>query len=124
MGFRVNEFELWDVVNVPAFPNQEQSSETTGRPAIILEDLENSVIIIPVTKQINQASRYQFILIIEKDTPEAKAMGLTYTSMLIIDRAFTLNKIRLTNVIGKCPDSVINKIEEMITKAKNTGFKI
>ncbi len=32
-------FEIWDVMQVPAFPNQENTRFTTARPCIIIEDL-------------------------------------------------------------------------------------
>ncbi len=46
-------FEIWDVVTVPAFPNQENNHKTTTRPCIIIEDLNDQVVICPITKIVN-----------------------------------------------------------------------
>lgn len=73
-------YELWDVTSVPAFPNQEDNDETTGRPAIILEDLQSEVRLCPVTKQVHQRSNYKYTIYIDANTPEAKQMGLTFSS--------------------------------------------
>lgn len=43
-------FEIWDVVNIPAYPNQENHHQTTARPAIIIEDFQDEVLICPLTK--------------------------------------------------------------------------
>ncbi len=61
-------FEIWDVVTVPAFPNQENLALTTTRPCIIIEDLQNQVVICPITKQLSQAHRYKYCFIVEKDS--------------------------------------------------------
>ena len=50
IAFKVRKYEIWDVVNVPALPNQENPGETKGRPTIILEDLETSAVIFPTKK--------------------------------------------------------------------------
>jgi hypothetical protein len=123
MAFKVRKYEIWDVVNVPAFPNQEDPGETTGRPTIILEDLEDSAVIFPITKQIDQASRYKYVILIDENSDEAKTMGLRFTSILILDRAYPLPKMRLANVIGQCPDSIIIQIETLLEQAKKDGVK-
>jgi hypothetical protein len=31
-------YEVWDVVHLPAYPNQENPNETTALPAILIKD--------------------------------------------------------------------------------------
>lgn len=108
-------FEVWEVVSCPLFPNQENNNEGTSRPAIIIEDLQDEVIIIPISKQIHQAARYEKTIFIKKDGPEAKAMGLTFDSIIVIDRKEQLSKIRLIKRSSfKCPEGIISAIEELL----------
>lgn len=107
-------FELWDVANIPAFPNQEDNSQTTARPAIIIDDLFDEVVICPVTKQLHQEKNYQYTIKVLKDSAEGQQMGLTFDSIIVLDRTATLKKFRLANKIGTCPQSIIDKIEEMM----------
>jgi mRNA-degrading endonuclease toxin of MazEF toxin-antitoxin module len=56
-----------------------------------------------------------------KDTPEGRQMGLTFDSLIILDRTESLRKLRLAGKIGSCPDSVIDKIEEILQKMREDG---
>lgn len=55
-------YEVWDVVHLPAYPNQENPNETTARPAIIIEDLQDEVELCCLTKQVQQASKYEYCI--------------------------------------------------------------
>jgi hypothetical protein len=111
-------FEVWDVVNIPAYPNQENPSETTTRPAIIIEDLQDEVELCCLTKQVRQASKYKYCFIVIKDSPEGIQMGLTFDSLVVIDRTIPLKKFRLSLKIGSCPQNIIDRIEELIRQKK------
>ena len=117
-------YEVWDVVHVPAYPNQENQKEFTARPVIIIEDLQDEVAICPVTKQLHQAANYSYAFIIMKNSPEGRQMGLTFDSLIVLDRIAQFKKIRLLDCIGSCPDSVIEKIEELLRKMKEDGGSI
>ena len=95
-------FEIWDVVQVPAFPNQENTRFTTARPCIIIEDLGDQVIICPITKQIHQGGSYKFCFIVERDSEEGLAMGLWFHSLIILDREYSFIKQRLHKKMGEC----------------------
>lgn len=41
-------------------------------------------------------------------------MGLGFDSLIVLDRIFQLKKFRLAGVIGTCPQSIIDKIEEIL----------
>ena len=103
-------YEVWDVTNVPAYPNQENSREVTARPAIIIEDLQDEVSVCCLTSQLHQTANYKYAFLVKEDSPEGKQMGLTFDSLIVLDRIFQMNKIRLAGNIGSCPQSVINKI--------------
>ena len=108
-------FEIWDVANIPAFPNQEDNHQTTARPAIIIEDLQDQVVICPITKQLQQEQNYQYTIKVLKDSDEGRQMGLTFDSLIVLNRTATLKKIRLIYPpIGSCPQSIIDKIEDML----------
>ena len=107
-------YEVWDVTNVPAYPNQENFREVTARPAIIIEDLQDEVYVCCITSQLHQATRYKYTFTIKEKSPEGEQMGLGFDSLVVLDRIFQLKKIRLTDVIGTCPQSVIDKIEDIL----------
>jgi len=111
-------FEVWDVVDIPAYPNQENPHETTARPAIIIEDLQDEVELCCLTKQLHQASNYKYCFVVKKDSHEGVQMGLTFDSLVIIDRTVTLAKFRLSHQIGTCPKSIIDRIKELLRQKK------
>jgi hypothetical protein len=111
-------FEVWDVVDIPAYPNQENPNETTARPAIIIEDLQEEVELCCLTKQLYQASKYKYCFVVKKDSPEGIQMGLTFDSLVVIDRIVTLPKFRLYYQIGTCPKSIIDRIEDLLRQKK------
>jgi hypothetical protein len=56
------------------------------------------------------------------DTHEGRQMGLTFDSLIVLDRIEQFKKIRLVGIIGSCPESVIEKIEEFLRKMKEDGM--
>lgn len=117
-------YDVWDVANIPAFPNQENNREITARPAVIIEDLQDEVALCPITKQLHQAAIYKYTLEILKNTPEGRQMGLTFDSLVVLDRIVPLKKIRLSSKIGSCPQPVIDKIENILRKMREDGAYI
>jgi hypothetical protein len=109
------------VVNIPAYPNQENPIETTARPAIIIEDLQDEVELICLTSKLEQAINYRYSFVVRKDSPEGNQMGLIFDSLVVVDRTVPLKRIRLSHKIGTCPQSIISKIEELIKKKKEDG---
>ncbi|MBP6977297.1 MAG: hypothetical protein PHD61_04785 [Bacteroidales bacterium] len=69
----------------------------------------------------HQAANYWHAFIVLKDTPEGRQMGLTFDSLIVLDRIAQFKKIRLVACIGSCPESVIDKIEELLQKMKEDG---
>ncbi len=43
-------------------------------------------------------------------------MGLTFSSLIILDRLVIVKRFRLLPKIGECPDSIVEKIEEMLNQ--------
>jgi hypothetical protein len=111
-------YEVWDVVNIPAYPNQENPIETTARPAIIIEDLQDEVELICLTSKLGQAINYRYCFVVKKDSPEGNRMGLTFDSLVVVDRIVPLKKIRIADYIGSCPKNIIDIIEELIRQKK------
>jgi hypothetical protein len=114
-------YEVWDVTNIPAYPNQEDTKEVTARPAIIIEDLQDEVSVCCLTKQLHQAANYKYAFVVRKDSAEGQQMGLTFDSLIVLDRILTLKKLRLVGNIGSCPQSIIDKIEEIMQQMRKNG---
>lgn len=112
--------EVWNVVNVPGFPNQEDHSQYTARPAVVIEDLFDEAVVCPITKQLRQTTNYKHTIEIKKNSPEGRQMGLTFDSIIVLNREIQLKKTRLAGKIGTCPDSIIKKIEALRV-LKNTA---
>ena len=72
-----------------------------------------------LTKQIHQASKYKYCFIIYKDSPEAIQMGLTFDSLVVVDRTVFLKKFRIADYIGSCPQNIINRIEDLLRQKKD-----
>ena len=117
-------FEVWDVVDVAAFPNQEDKKQTTARPAVILEDLQREVLICPVTKQVHQVAIYTYTIYVDKDSAEGRQMGLDFHSIIVLDRHEVLNKLRLRPTTHTCPQTIIDQIEAMMQRMRADGINI
>ena len=74
-----------------------------------------------LTNQLHQAAKYKYTFVIKEYSPEGKQMGLVFDSLIVLDRIFQMNKIRLAGIIGTCPQSVIDKIEEILQNMKENG---
>jgi hypothetical protein len=107
-------FKPGDVASI-YFPNQEDPSKATERFAIVIEDLGDEFILVPITKQLHQQSRYPNSILIRHDKATGKQMGLIYDSLIIIERAIQLPKLKITPPkIGTCPNSLLIKIQDKL----------
>ena len=114
-------FETWDV-GFAYVPNQEDGTVTTDRPVVIIDNLGDKFTICPLSKNFSQGERlYNYTIRIEKDSKEALAMGLYYTSIIILDRHGDILKSRIWGEPKKCPDSIIEKIEEKLQEMRDNG---
>jgi hypothetical protein len=114
-------FETWDI-GFAYVPNQEDGSVTTDRPVVIIDNLGDKFTICPLSKNFLQGERiYKYTIRIEKDSEDALVMGLSYTSIIILDRHGDLPKFRIWGKPKKCPDSVIEKIEDLLEEMKRNG---
>jgi hypothetical protein len=59
--------------------------------------------------------------VIRKDSAEGEQMGLTFDSLVVLDRIITLKKLRLTGVIGTCPETIVERIEEIMQQMRKNG---
>jgi hypothetical protein len=48
-------------------------------------------------------------------------MGLTFDSLIVLDRILTLKKRRLSGIIGTCPQSIVERIEEIMQQMRKNG---
>ncbi|HTC00145.1 MAG TPA: type II toxin-antitoxin system PemK/MazF family toxin [Ferruginibacter sp.] len=107
----------WDVVFITQFPNQEDKTQYTKRPAIILEVIGNRVKACCITKEVTQQSRYTDTILIGLNTPESKGMNLPYESIVVLDRMAEIDSSKVIDPpFGRCPGIVIKKIKEFLSK--------
>jgi hypothetical protein len=109
-------FNRGDVASI-FYPNQENYKQGTERYAVIIEDLGDEFILVPITKQQHQKKNYPHSILIKKDSATGKQMGLNYDSLIVIERVVQLPKLRITlPKLGVCPDKLINQILEKLDK--------
>jgi hypothetical protein len=108
-------FNKWDVVFV-SYPNQEDSSKFTKRPAIILDVIGDTAVICPVTKQLHQKSRYSKFIEVDVSSEENKTLKLNFSSLIVLDRQESIDKKRIEFSFGKCNGTIVKQIEELIKK--------
>jgi hypothetical protein len=51
-------------------------------------------------------------------SPAGIQMGLTFDSLVVVDRTVFLKKLRIADFIGSCPQNIINRIENLLTQKK------
>ena len=104
-----------DVVVVPYFRHQDDKG---GEPRwiILVEDLQDSFEVVPLTKNTQQIYRYPKSFIVDLNSLDGISMGLQYNSLVIPDRKTTILKSILKGCLvkGTCKeeflDNLISKI--------------
>lgn len=98
------------------YVQQEESVKIINFSSSSIRAIKN--ILCCLTKQLHQAANYKYAFVIRKDSTEGQQMGLTFDSLIVLDRSLTLKKLRLTGVIGSCPQSVVERIEELLQQMR------
>lgn len=110
------QFKPGDVASI-FYPNQEDHRQGTERYAVIIEDLGDEYVLVPITKQLHQKRNYPNSILIKKNTTTGKEMGLIYDSLLVIDRAIQLPKLRITlPKLGTCPEKIIHSLIDKLNE--------
>lgn len=103
-------------------PNQEDPNKTTSRPVIILEDHNTHVLVAPVTKQLRQAGNYKYYKIVRKTDPEYAKLGLSFESLIAIDRIAYFSKYIVSNTpFGECSEAFYNELMDLYEDYKSSA---
>lgn len=91
---------------------EEDSSQTKLRPVVIIEVYSDSCFSCMVTTNDRSGTKKGFW--VEKDSEDAKKMGLDFSSFINAERTETIENIMFLDkpAIGKCP--FIDELEDMI----------
>jgi hypothetical protein len=106
-----------DIVFVYKYPFEENNKEGKQRMAVVLEDLGDEVLLGYITTVLEKEQKYKKVIHIKSDTPDFDLIGLDVESLIILDdiKQAQLLKIRiLTPPLGRCSDSILKKIDELI----------
>jgi hypothetical protein len=102
-----------DIIFVSFFANEENKTQGTSRWLICFEDLEDEIIVIPLTKNTSQIKYYPDSFIITKESEEGISMGLLYDSLVLPSRAERIKKVSaLKN--GSCSEDLLDKLNELV----------
>lgn len=97
-----------------AFPNQENNG-SSNKLCIIIDAELNCAYFVPCSTQTNQAWRYIKHIEIKQNSPEGIQMKLKEDSIIMIDRFDPLPYNIIENLHdGRVPESLLQKIEEML----------
>ena len=112
---KVNEVKTGDVISLPFMKNQE-NNEGTKRWCVVTEKLEDEIEVVPLTKKTHQQKRYTKKILIKKKSKKGKQMGLTYNSLLMIDRTerIKLKYFNHFNKNGVCNKEMLEKLQKML----------
>lgn len=102
--------EIW-LVELPKANGHEQSG---SRPAVVLAEISNIVVIIPVTSNL-LALKFPFVLSIN---PSDKN-GLTAESAVLVFQIRAIDRKRLTRKIGRLEKFSMKSINELLCKMLN-----
>ena len=102
---------IGDVVRL-FFPHQENKNEGECRLGIIVEDLQDKFLIVPLSCQVHQKHHYPNSFIIHQKSPDGKLMNLSCDSLVMPNRASQISKkfIRDTSYVGSCSEEMLDKI--------------
>jgi hypothetical protein len=114
----VTRYKRGDIASI-YFPNREDNTKATERYAIVIEDLGDEFILVPLTKQLHQKRHYPRSIQINKESSTGKQMGLLYDSLIVVERAVQLPKLRITPPsLGSCPQTLIDKVVRLLDELK------
>ena len=111
-------YNKWDVIFVPTFPNQENKTNFSPKPAIVLEVKGTKVSICPITTKLHQASIYRDTIRVDKRTPEHNSMGLRSNSLIVLDRIEEIDISRIESKFGTCHQNIRTQIGSILAKNK------
>ena len=114
-------FSRGDVVIV-RWPNK-YNQDFKGRPAIIIQaDAfladDNVTVLIPFTSDI-QLPRLNCRIPVLVGTPEQTAMGTRGNSLILPEKVLHLPQSDIDRVIGRCPASVMSRVESSLRYVLN-----
>lgn len=108
-----------DVYVIPWAKNKE-NNEGQARWLIIIEDLREHFLFVPMTKQIHQEVHNPNSFIVIKDSPDGRQMGLDYTSLVKPMHASKIPQLTFqypaygVHKKGTCPEEIMIRIEEAL----------
>ncbi|WP_029275267.1 type II toxin-antitoxin system PemK/MazF family toxin [Pedobacter borealis] len=98
------------------FPFSDDPNQSKLRPAVLLEDSIDDHIVVKCTK--TDVSKYGPCIKVNKGSSEYEDMGLWEPTYISITETAELKKHDIHSYLGECPESLIDKIDELCEKHK------
>lgn len=98
-----------DVICTPYFPHVEDPSEGEARYLICIEDLHDNIIVVPLTKNLNQLDRFPKSFIIRKTSSEGQLMKIPVDSLVVPEKAKMIKKLGMYKH-GRCSDDMLEQL--------------
>lgn len=105
-----NDYGVGDVICLVFFPFEENKSDGKPRFVICLEELEDSIFVVPLTKNLNRFDQYPKSIEIMKDSSEGKGMQIIYDSLIIPEKASVIRRIKAFKH-GKCSQDLLDRLQ-------------
>jgi|SRR5579872_2956616 hypothetical protein len=111
--------QVGDVLVVLFFAHKENNNEGEPRWVIVVEDLGDEFLLIGLTKQLRQLSKYPDGFIVYENSTDGKQMGLEYDSIICCGESGVRKEqiakkkiLKIPPIIkkGTCPENLLEKI--------------
>lgn len=109
-------FSAGDVLCIPFFPHEEDPQEGEKRFIIIIENLGDEVLVVPMTKNLEKQQYQKNSFVIKKNNIIGYSMGLLFDSLIMPCRhkLIKISQIKFCRVFGETPSEYIDYINEKI----------
>jgi hypothetical protein len=105
-------YSTGDVICDPYFPFKDDPESGNARFLICLEDLHDSIFVVPLTRTLRQQKHYPKSFIVQASSSEGQLMRIVEDSLIIPEKAITIPKLSMFKH-GRCSDEMIDRLNSL-----------
>jgi len=105
----ITAYTTGDVICTPHFRFIENPSEGNARYLICIEDLHDSITVVPLTTQLHQQKHFPKSFVITKASIEGQLMDIPEDSLVIPEKSQTIKKLSMYKH-GHCSDEMLDRL--------------
>lgn len=108
----ITTYTTGDVICTPHHPFIENPSEGNARYLICLEDLHDSITVVPLTTQLKQQKHHPKSFVITKASTEGQLMQIPEDSLVIPEKTITIKKLSMYKH-GHCSEEMLDRLNAL-----------